>query len=286
MDSFANAFSRFFPLWYNSITISHRSSVLHRHVVNSLAYYTFESLDDSGSTIHGISTRHGGVSPAPFHTLNLGRTVGDDPHHVATNLNRWHSALGLDASATVHAVQAQADGVAVVQSNHRGTRVSGVDALLTVERGLPLMMRFADCVPVLLYDPRHHAVGVIHAGWRGTVLKVVTLAVHAMFASFDTRPRDLIAAIGPSIGPCCYRIGDDVAARVQTSFQDDADELLTSRNGGIHLDLWQANAMQLRALGVNKIQVAELCTAEHTEDFYSARAENKTGRFGAIIALK
>ena len=259
---------------------------MQRHDVNPLAYYTFESLDDSARTIHGISTRHGGVSPAPFHTLNLGRTVGDDPDCVAINLKRWHTALALEASATVHAVQAQADRVAVVQSNHRGTRVAGVDALLTAERGLPLMMRFADCVPILLYDPRHHAIGVVHAGWRGTVLKIVTLAAQSMVTSFGTQPRDLIAAIGPSIGPCCYRIGDDVAARVQASFQDNADELLSSRNGGIHFDLWQANAVQLRALGVDRVQVAELCTAEHTEDFYSARAENKTGRFGAIIALK
>lgn len=259
---------------------------MQRHVVNSLSYYTFESLDDSGSIIHGISTRHGGVSPAPFHTLNLGRTVGDDPRHVATNLQHWHAALAMDASATVHAVQAQADSVAVVQSSHRGTWVPGVDALLTVERGLPMMMRFADCVPVLLYDPRHHAIGVVHAGWRGTVLKIVTLAAQAMFASFDTRPRDLIAGVGPSIGPCCYRIGDDVIARVRETFHDLADELLTSQNGAVYLNLWQANALQLRALGVEKIEVAGICTAEHTEDFYSARAENKTGRFSAIIALK
>jgi YfiH family protein len=148
------------------------------------------------------------------------------------------------------------------------------------------MMRFADCVPVLLYDPPHHAIGVVHAGWRGTVLKVVTLAAKAMFAAFGTRPSELVAGIGPSIGPCCYRIGDDVITRVRETFKDLADELLISRNSAIHLNLWQANALQLRALGVERIEVAGLCTAEHTEDFYSARAEHKTGRFSAIIALK
>ncbi len=259
---------------------------MQRHVVDSLAYYTFESLGDSGNLIHGISTRHGGISPAPFNTLNVGRTVRDDPHRIATNLQRWHAALALDTANTVHAIQTQADCVAVVNSSHRGTLVAGVDALLTNERRLPMMMRFADCVPILLYDPRHHATGIVHAGWRGTVLKIVTLAARAMFDTFHTRPSDLVAGIGPSAGPCCYSIGEDVIARVRESFPQEAEALLASRDGAIYLNLWQANAVQLRALGVEKIEIAGLCTVEHTDEFFSARAERKTGRFGAIIMLR
>lgn len=258
---------------------------MQRHNVNGLAYYTFDTLRDSGELVHAISTRHGGVSPTPFNALNLSRHVGDDPANVAINLQRLHDALGLDAATTVDASQAQADRVAVVGATHRGTRIQDVDALLTNEPGVPLLLRFADCVPILFFDPAHRAIGVVHAGWRGTVMKIATKAAQAMFDVFGTRPRDLIACIAPSIGPCCYRIGDDVIARVRAAFEN-ADELLIPRADGAHFDLWQANAQQLRALGVAHIEVAGICTAHHIDEFYSWRAENsKTGRFGAIISI-
>ncbi len=259
---------------------------MRRETRADLAYYTFDSLRDSGALVHAVSTRHGGVSPSPFNTLNLSHTAGDDKTNVAANIQRLHDALGLDAAATVSASQAQADRVAVVGAAQRGTIVRGVDALLTNEPDVPLMLRYADCVPILFFDPAHRAMGVAHAGWRGTVGKIATKAARAMFDTFGTRPHDLIACIAPSIGPCCYRIGEDVIAQVRAAF-DRADELLIAQaDGGIHFDLWQANARQLRALGVEQIDVAGLCTADHTDDFYSWRAEKtKTGRFGAIIAL-
>jgi YfiH family protein len=117
-------------------------------------------------------------------------------------------------------------------------------------------------------------------------MKIATKTAQTMLDTFGTRPRDLIACIAPSIGPCCYRVGDDVIARVRNTFVN-ADELLIQQSdGGIHFDLWQANACQLRALGVAQIEIANLCTADHTDDFYSWRAEKaNTGRFGAIITI-
>jgi purine-nucleoside/S-methyl-5'-thioadenosine phosphorylase / adenosine deaminase len=267
-------------MWYNL-------SDMRRETRGELAYYTFESLKDSGTLIHAVSTRHGGVSPAPFDTLNLSQTVGDDQTNVAANIERLHDALSLDARATVSARQAQADRVAIVGAAQRGSIVRGVDALLTNEPGVPLMLRYADCVPILFFDPAHHAISVAHAGWRGTVGKVATHAARAMFDSFGTRPRDLVACIAPSIGACCYQIGDDVISQVRAAF-DDADELLRVQpDGGTHFDLWQANARQLRDLGVEQIEIAGICTADHTNDFYSWRAEKaKTGRFGAMISIR
>ena len=266
-------------MWYNSLDMQ-------RETHGKLAYYTFESLKDSGTLMHAVSTRHGGVSPAPFNTLNLSHTAGDDKANVAANINRLHEALSLNARTTVSASQAQANRVAVVGTTERGTIIREVDALLTDEPGVPLMLRYADCVPIFFFDPAHRAIGVAHAGWRGTVGKIATNAARAMFDTYGTRPRDLIACIAPSIGPCCYRIGADVIARVRAAF-DNAEELLHIQpDGSIHFDLWQANAWQLRALGVEQIEIAEICTADHTDDFYSWRAEKaKTGRFGAIIAL-
>lgn len=267
-------------LWYNPVDMQ-------RETRGNLAYYTCSSLRDSGALVHAISTRHGGVSPAPFNTLNLSHTAGDDKSNVAVNIQRLHDALGLDAAATVSASQAQADRVAVVGAAQRGTIVRDVDALLTNEPGVPLMLRYADCVPIFFFDPLHRAIGVAHAGWRGTVAKIATAAARVMCDAFGTRPRDLNTWIAPSIGPCCYRIGEDVIGQVRAAFEN-ADELLIPQaDGSIHFDLWQANARQLRSLGVEQVEVAGLCTADHTQDFYSWRAEKaKTGRFGAIIALK
>lgn len=268
------------PLWYNPPSMRKETS-------GDVAYYTFDALRDQTPLTHAISTRHGGISPAPYDTLNLSRTVGDDASNVAANILRLHTALNLDASATVSAYQAQADRVAVVGKAERGTIVRDVDALLTNEPGLPLLLRYADCVPIILFDPVHRAVGLIHAGWRGTVVKIATKATQTMCETFGSRPEELIACIAPSIGPCCYRIGEEVIARTRAAF-DRADELLVSQaDGSFHLDLWRANIRQLRDLGVERIEAAQICTAHHTDDFYSWRAENsKTGRFGAIVAIQ
>lgn len=254
-----------------------------RHAV---AFYTFDSLKSIHGIVHGISTRHGGISPAPFDTLNLSRNVGDDLNHVAVNLQRLHAALQLDEHTTVDAHQAQADSVAIVDKRHRGTRIKDVDALLTNASNVPLLLRFADCVPILLCDPVRRAIGVVHAGWRGTILKIATKAAQAMIDTFHSRPRDIIACIAPSIGPCCYRVSDDVINRVRIAFEN-YDELLIPNGTGAFFDLWQANAQQFRALGIEQIEMAKICTAHRTDDFYSWRAENaKTGRFGAVIAIK
>lgn len=258
---------------------------MQRRDVNGIGLYTFDSLDHCDSIIHAISTRHGGTSSAPFATLNLSRAAGDDPRNVSTNTRRLHAALALDASATVDASQVHGARVAIVGAADRGTCIADVDALLTNEPGVSLLLRFADCVPILLFDPSHRAIAAVHAGWRGTVGQIATHAVTAMGAQFYTRPRDLIACIGPSIGPCCYRVGADVIIQVRAAFSD-SDELLVTRDGATHFDLWQANARQLQTLGVEQIEIAKLCTAEHTNDFYSARVQGKTGRFGAIIALR
>jgi YfiH family protein len=259
---------------------------MRREIRGDVEYYTFYSLSDSRTLVHAISTRHGGVSPAPFDTFNLGRSTGDEEINVKTNFQRLHAALGLDSAATISASQAQADRVAVVGAAQRGTVVREVDALVTNEPGLPLLLRFADCVPILLFDPRHQAIGVAHAGWRGTVGKIAAKTARVMFDTFGTAPRDLIACVAPSIGPCCYAIRDDVIDLVRKAFEY-SDELLTTQpDGQVHFDLWKANAQQLSTMGVEQIEIAGICTADHTNDFYSWRAEDgKTGRFGAIIAL-
>jgi YfiH family protein len=157
--------------------------------------------------------------------------------------------------------------------------------LLTDKAGIPLMQRFADCVPLVLYDPSRRALALAHAGWRGTVQGVALEAVRAMVQAFGSQPSDIIAGVGPSIGPCCYEIGPKVATQVCSNLQQ-GELLLPQADSAIHLDLWAANRRQLEAAGVGQVEVAGLCTACHTKEFFSHRAERGlTGRFSVMALL-
>jgi YfiH family protein len=166
--------------------------------------------------------------------------------------------------------------------------VQATDALITDVPGVPLMLRFADCVPIWFYDPVRRAIGLAHAGWRGTVAGVGRATVAEMGKAFGSRPEDVIACIGPSVGPCCYEVGKDVAYAVGEAFPGVEGQLLSPRaNGSWHLDLWAANRHQLAACGVVYIEVAGICTACHTDEWFSHRAEQgRTGRIGALIGLR
>ncbi len=251
----------------------------------SLQYFTFESFERIGVP-HGISTRKGGQSPAPWHSLNLGRLVGDEPRRVQSNLADWLAALNRPPAGLAHLDQAHGTEVVVVSASrppnpdtHRG------DVLLTALPSITLLMRYADCVPILLFDPRNAVVGLVHAGWRGTVLGAAAQAVRRLMAEFGTRPEELLAGIGPSIGPDHYQVGPDVVAAVKRAFGPAAPRLLPIEAGRVKFDLWQANRQILEGLGVRQIEVAGLCTACHLEDWFSHRAESGcTGRFAAVIA--
>jgi purine-nucleoside/S-methyl-5'-thioadenosine phosphorylase / adenosine deaminase len=162
------------------------------------------------------------------------------------------------------------------------------DALITNKHDVTLLMRFADCVPIFLYDPVKQVIGIAHAGWMGTVKKIGLKTVQKMETVFGVNPGDVLAGIGPSIGPNEYEIGDDVIEAVRVAFPDDVEDLLLKKqNGSVHLDLWSANRLALIEAGVARIEIAGISTAAHTDDWFSHRAENgKTGRMGALIALR
>lgn len=150
--------------------------------------------------------------------------------------------------------------------------------------GLMIVMTFADCVPVLLWDPNRGACGFVHAGWRGTALRVASSAVNAMVAEFDVDPRNIRAVIGPSIGPCCYEVGDDVWNTMAHAYPT-----LEARPDHDRLDLWKSNRQDLLSAGLadTHIETSGTCTSCHTDRFFSHRAEGgQTGRFGACIGLR
>ncbi len=257
---------------------------------SNLRYYTFANLVRHG-VVHGVFTRRGGVSPRPWASLNMGSTVGDDWGRVQFNIRRAFGALGLSVASRYDAWLVHGrDAVVAAQPRPVNSPAPPpkADIILTANPAVTLVMRYADCAPILLYDPRRQAIALAHAGWRGTVLGTAAAAVEAMQQAFGSRPADLLAAIGPAIGPDHYEVGDEVVAQVREAFGEQAEALLPRYGERRHVDLWQANRLQLERAGVpaDHIEIAEICTACHTEDWYSHRAEQgKTGRFGALIAL-
>ncbi len=253
---------------------------------NGIRYYTFDIFP--GTIVHGVFTRRGGVSPAPWESLNVGATVGDDRQRVIQNRTRSFEALGrhLDSLFDVWQVHSS-DAVFAEAPRPPEVDHQKADIIFTDRPSVTLYMRFADCVPILLHDPQKRVVGIAHAGWLGTVRGAARSAVRAMSERYGSDPHDIQAAIGPSIGVDHYQVGADVILLVRKAFGADAGQLIEMRDGQTHLDLWSANRLQLEQAGVQQIEVAGICTACHLEDWYSHRAEKgATGRFGALIALQ
>jgi len=258
-------------------------------------FYRFPLLDVPG-VVHGITTRHGGVSQGPFATLNLSYSVGDAAAAVTENRRRAATALGFALSSMVAAYQVHGRHVALVGHAQRGcgalepgTAIPACDGLLTQEPGVTLFLRFADCTPIILVDPVRRAIGLGHAGWRGAVQDMPSALVHAMEDAFGSRPSDLLAALGPAIGPCCYRVGDDVATAVQALVGDRQAILQPRGDAGWFLDLNGLNHLLLVQAGVppSSIATADLCTACHRHEFFSHRGDGgQSGRFGVFLALQ
>jgi len=260
--------------------------IFHNH--RPIPYYTFASFDAQPRLRHAVLTRLGGVSPAPWDSLNLGWTVGDDREQVEANYQRWSQAFGLVREELTTTWQVHGNRIVVADEGNRHGSLGQADGLITRTPGLAITQRFADCTPILLYDSARHACGIAHAGWQGTAVRCAEAAVQAMQAQFGSQPADLLAGIGPAIGPCCYEVGPEVAAAIRTSHHRPDLLLRPGRRPDSHfLDLWQANAQQLADAGVRRIEIGGLCTACHRDIFFSHRADKgQSGRFGAFVMLE
>ena len=238
---------------------------------------------------HGFSTRSGGISTVYGQPddLNLGFTKEDDRATVEENRRRFLQSIAPGNDWPLRTVrQIHSDLTLPVATPE--APLDPADGLSTALPGVFLAMMTADCVPVLLVDPRHRAVAVFHAGWRGTVAAIVEQGVQHLRDTYGSTPEDLLAAIGPSIGPCCYEVGDEVRTRFETSFPY-AASLFHNR----HLDLWQGNRRQLESAGLPPANITVLaqCTAcartpDGRRNFFSYRTENGvTGRMMTAIAI-
>lgn len=258
---------------------------------DKIRYLTFDTLSERGVP-HAVFTRQGGISPEPWASLNFGSTVGDDLERVGENRRHALESQGQSPENMYEVWQVHGCDIRFATEPRDRSQVHAqADGIFTDQPGLGLLMRFADCVPILLYDPIHKVVGIVHAGWQGTVNKLAKAAIRAMHEHYCSNPEDIISVIGPSIAFHHYEVGGDVIGRVKYAFGEEASAMLHATNNvssgeKMLFDLWMANQLILENSGVKNIEITGICTACHPEDWYSHRGEGgRTGRFGVYIAL-
>ncbi len=256
-----------------------------QNVGNSLfGYYRFEHLAKKKELIHFVSS---GEHSIGFSERQAEMTICENRKLLA-------QAVGFDVNDLVTGHQVHGSHVAVVTKGDAGkgaldaaSRIPDTDALVTDCEGICLMVLSADCVPVLFYDPNHHVIAAAHAGWRGTAANIVGKVVKMMEQYWGSDPRDILAAISPSIGPCCFEVDEEVAKVFRYSFPDMVHAGV--REGKYQVNLWGVNRSELLNAGLadSNIEVAEVCSVCSGKSFFSYRREGKAaGRFGAGICLR
>ena len=265
------------------------------HNVNGIVYDTADGLCAAGGTRHAFTTRLGGVSPAPFDSLNFFERNGDTADNVLENYRLLGGAAGLPMSRAVGCRQVHGDLVRFIRAEDAGkilwaSRPYDADAMLTDVPNLPLVAFSADCCTVLLYDPTCRCVGAVHAGWKGTALGVALKALVAMMSAYGADPLTVRAALGPSIGACCFETDRDVPDAIRAELSESADRYITEQpDGKFRVDLKQINRLWLLRGGLDprNIEVHPDCTMCHPERYWSHRRLGaRRGGQIAVIALE
>lgn len=254
---------------------------------SSLHLWQFDLLSSERNIMHFVSGRGGGVTPGEMGSLNLSFNVGDEAGNVQENRERLAKALGILSQNLIFPIQTHSLNIKHVQTGKES--LEETDAIISDTKGICLAVMSADCVPVLLYDPIRKACAAVHAGWKGTVGGIVSATVQEMKRTFGTVPSDLLACIGPSIGPDVYEVGTEVMHQVEKALGA-KDCIITEvgHEGKGLLNLWEANKLQLLSEGVKSIniEVSGICTHKNSDQFFSFRkSKNNTGRFAAGILL-
>lgn len=250
--------------------------------------YLKSDLFDDKKIVHAFSTRIGGNTPSPLKSFSMG-TGGFKEFEtmVKNNREKFCSMLGLDNENLIIPEQKHTDNIKIVSSS--ADNVLNTDGLITATKGLGLMLLFADCVPVILYSPEKHVLGVIHAGWRGTAKGIVRKAIDIFENKFNAQRSYIRALIGPAIGQCCYPVSQEVSDKLKSSLNNTYDNVFNydNQSGNINVDLKLINFYQLQEAGVINIDNVGYCTSCENSLFYSYRAEQgQTGRHCAIASLK
>lgn len=262
--------------------------------IGDLVYYKIPSFEETGLVKHGFSTRLGGVSSIPYNSLNLGIKKNDKMINIYNNFKLMSKALEIPMENMVLSDQIHGDKILMVDKTHREknifskNKIAGIDGLVTKEKEIALVTIYADCVPLYFLDTVHKAIGLSHAGWKGTVKKIGQKTLLKMMECFSTNPEDCLVAIGPSIGSCCFEVGDEVIEQINLNFSNSKQYYTFKDNGKYMVDLWKLNQNQLTSMGVplKNITSSNICTKCNKDIFFSHRGDKgNTGSLAAFLQL-
>ncbi|GAB6137538.1 peptidoglycan editing factor PgeF [Halanaerobaculum tunisiense] len=263
---------------------------------DGVKYYIIEEFAATGLVEHAFTTRVGGVSTGEYASLNLGLHVADKKEAVLKNRKQICKVLNSNPQNLVAGKQVHSDQIKLVTAQDKGkgaldyeTAVDDTDALLTAESGILLTSYYADCTPIFLLDPESEVVGLVHAGWRGTVEKIAQQTVMKLKEVYGTELNDLLVGVGPAIGKCCYQVDSKVIEPLQKQFSQWQQLVDKVADDQWKLDLSLANQVQLEEIGVPSKNIihSNLCTACDSNLFYSHRRDGtRTGRMASLIKLK
>ena len=259
--------------------------------VDGVPFLSYPMLEETGIVHHGFSTKLGGVSKGCWATMNISTTRGDDPEDVEENQRRIARAIGVKPEDMTFTNQTHTTNVAVVRAEDKGRRFMETDGMITNVPGICLVTFYADCVPLYFVDPVKKVIGLSHSGWRGTVGKIGKVTVELMQKTYGSDPKDILAAIGPSICQDCYEVSEDVIVKFQKSFEEKywPELFYQKENGKYQLNLWKANELVFEEAGILKkhIAVTNVCTHSNPDILFSHRTTgNKRGNLSAFLALK
>lgn len=241
--------------------------------------FQFKGLTDARLP-HAVLTRHGGVSQLPYNSLNTSHSSGDKPEDVRRNLRIIEEFIGADHLVSMKQCHGRHIEIIFDGGVESLSRPIHADALITNRKRVAIMVRLADCQGIILFDPVKRVIANVHCGWRGNVLNIIDTTVKRMVSTFGCRARDLMAAVGPSLGPCCAEFSSS-----EQIFPREFHAFMVRKN---YFDLWEISRWQLRSAGLKdrNIEVAGVCTRCRTDLFYSYRGEGITGRFAMVAMLQ
>jgi len=262
-------------------------------VKNKLPVLQFANLSSFQELLHFSTTRIGGSSTGNYSALNLGFNSGDLPENVIENRIRLCAALHISPDLLVFPKQTHTANVKTITTGffdlateEQKDFLNKTDAIITNLKGICVAVKTADCVPILLFDPKQKIVAAVHAGWRGTVQNILLKTIQKMAEEFGSEQSDIVAGIGPSISPEVYEVGEEVWKQFDSEFYLPTFPAKPDKR---LLDLWQANYHQLIVSGIpaNQIEVARICTFSDPDRFFSARRDGiKTGRMATGIMIR
>lgn len=271
------------------------SKTLNVHNKNGVVYLTFPKLDKVGGVTAAFSTRLGGVSTGHQSSMSFGFALGDKRENVLENYRLFCDAIGVDCKNVVLAKQTHTANIRKVTKKDIGKGIfksqdyTDVDGLVTSDPDVVLVTQYADCTPLLFFDPVKKVAATSHGGWRGTVQEIALKTVEIMVKDYGSKAKDIVCAIGPNISKCCYEVDEPVISEINKLDYLDKSLCYEEKSAGKYmLDLKETNRQILLKAGIKEenIDIADLCTCCNSETFHSHRATGvKRGTLAAMICI-